>query len=276
MQTVHRVLGRPVLASAPGGRVCPVADTTAAAAAPHEHQGYISWHRDIANGVAYSAWPFPYARQLKASIWLYDVSVDGAPLTLVPGSHRLPNAPQQTLDGVWQGGRGHNRKVPPHVAVPYGLYNTEREGETEYTSFFNAAQGEAGEVLPRGYDEDGRPLWIADPAVDLPSVAMPNCVRCAVPAGWCVLFDTCAYHVALPNNSGRDRVGTIAGFSSAGGTPMDVPAEHLELLERQGTLPPQCKEALGLPLTAAEVAAVAPEREAAERWIRRRTGGHSN
>ena len=42
METVHRVLGRPTFASAPGGRVCPVADT---ANAPHEGQGYISWHR---------------------------------------------------------------------------------------------------------------------------------------------------------------------------------------------------------------------------------------
>ena len=42
METVHRVLGRPTFATAPGGRVCPVADT---ANAPHEGQGYISWHR---------------------------------------------------------------------------------------------------------------------------------------------------------------------------------------------------------------------------------------
>ena len=69
---------------------------------------------------------------LKASIYLYDVSEDGAPLTLVPGSHRLPNAPQQTLDGVWQGGRGHNRKVPPHVATPYGLYDTATAAELAY------------------------------------------------------------------------------------------------------------------------------------------------
>ena len=228
--------------------------------------------RDIANGVAYNAWPFPYARVLKASIYLYDVPLDGAPLTLVPGSHRLPNAPQQTLDRAWQGGRGHNRKVPPNVATPYGSYDTDTDGEAHYTSFFNPG---AGAEQPRGYrEEDGAPLWVADPAVDLPSAAMPNCVPCAVPAGWCVLFDTCCWHVALPN-TGRDRVGTIAGFS-AGGTPMDVPAEHLALLEREGTLTPQRKAALGLELTDAEAAAVAPAREAAERWVRRRTGGHSN
>ena len=79
---------------------------------------------------------------LKASIYLYDVPADGAPLTLLPGSHRLPNAPQQTLDRAWQGGRGHNRKVPPHIAMPHGQYDAGTEGETEYTSFLNAATGE--------------------------------------------------------------------------------------------------------------------------------------
>ena len=35
----------------------------------------------------------------QASIYLYDVPEAGGPLTLVAGSHRLPKAPQQTLDG---------------------------------------------------------------------------------------------------------------------------------------------------------------------------------
>eukprot|EP01049_Picozoa_sp_SAG25_P002082 SAG25_NODE_103_length_15482_cov_9.187415_12_plen_120_part_00 len=82
---------------------------------------------------------------------------------------------------------------------------------TETPTFWHARRGES---LQRGYDEaTGRPLWTADPALDLAASQMPNCVRCAVPAGHVVLFDTCIYHVALPNTSRRDRVGTIASFS---------------------------------------------------------------
>lgn len=110
---------------------------------------------------------------------------------------------------------------------------------------------------------------------DLPSAAMPNCVRCCVPAGWAVLFDTASYHVALPNTSQRDRVGTIAGFS-VDAPPMQIPQHHIEALCHEGTWTARRKAAFGLELTAEEAAEVAPAREAAARWIRRQTGGYSN
>ena len=80
----------------------------------------------------------------------------------MPGSHRLPNAPQQTLQRSFRGGRGHYHK-PQSPTRP--------------------------EHLPPGYKPDGSPAWIAT-ADDLAPSQMPNCVRCAVPAGWAVLFDT--------------------------------------------------------------------------------------
>jgi ectoine hydroxylase-related dioxygenase (phytanoyl-CoA dioxygenase family) len=104
-QVMHRVLGQPVLASAAGGRVVPVADSATA----HATDGYISWHRDISGGLGYDCWPFPHSRSVKTSVFLYDVPEDGAPLTILPGSHRLPNAPQQTLAATFRGGRGHYR-----------------------------------------------------------------------------------------------------------------------------------------------------------------------
>ena len=81
-----------------------------------------------------------------------------------------------------------------------------------------------------------------------------------VPAGWFVVFDTCIWvspahdsvlacllslitvccgrqHVALPNTSESDRVGTIAGFN-AQSTPMAIPPPHLALLESEGSLTP--------------------------------------
>ena len=137
--------------------------------------------------MGYDCWPYPFSRSIKVSTWLYDVPEDGGALTFVPGSHRLPNAPQQTLDGTFAGGRGHYRK-------PLRL----GDGAS---SFFHAQKGVE---LPRGYDESGFPLWVADGG-DLASTEMPNCVRCAVPAGSMVVFDTCIWHVAVPNTSTSDR-----------------------------------------------------------------------
>lgn len=92
MSVIHRVLGRPVPFQGSGGRFLPVAEDEV-----HSETGYISWHRDISNGVAYDKWPYPFGRSIKVSTFLYDVPEDGGCLTFVPGSHRLPNAPQQTL-----------------------------------------------------------------------------------------------------------------------------------------------------------------------------------
>ena len=71
----------------------------------------------------------------------------------------MPNAPQQTLERSFCGGRGHYHK-PQSPTRPA--------------------------TIPQGYNDDGSPAWIGEPGRDLPSVAMPNCVQCAVQAGVCV------------------------------------------------------------------------------------------
>jgi hypothetical protein len=200
IEVLHRVLGQPPVVSelneGLGGFVIPTSDGT-----PFDEAGYISWHRDRLTH--YAGWPFPEARSIKASCYLYDVGPDSAPLTLVPGSHRLPNPPQRTLDGLpFQGGRGHYYKpFDPSPPRP--------------------------EHLPRGVDENGLPRWIADPANDLPQLAMvrlhtvviiyafrsrmsfknvvpslliaaqPNCVQCTVQAGSMVLWDNATWHTGL-------------------------------------------------------------------------------
>ena len=248
LQVVHRVIGHfPVVSALNeglGGFVIPANDGRT----PHEEQGYISWHRDQLTH--YAGWPFPAARSIKASCYLYDVDASGAPLTVVPGSHRLPNPPQHTLAGVFQGGRGHYVK-PDDNTAPQAAY------------------------LPRGRHPDGLSRWIADASKDLPSLAMPNCIQCTVPAGWMVVWDNNLYHTATANTSGRDRVGHICGFGAITERlgPMQMPTKHLAALERQGSLGAWRKAAFGMRLTTAEEGQLSEPREAAERWIARWTGG---
>jgi hypothetical protein len=80
----------------------------------------------------------------------------------------------------------------------------------------------------------------------------------------------------VPNLSQRDRVGTIAGFSADSSSPPTLPSTILEALEVEGLMSARRKAAFGLELQPEEAAKLRPEREAAERWIARRTGGHSN
>ena len=192
---------------------------------------------------------YPSNRQIKVSTFLYDVPIDGGALTLVPGSHRMPNAPQQTLERSFCGGRGHYHK-PQSPTRPA--------------------------TIPQGYNDDGSPAWIGEPGRDLPSVAMPNCVQCAVQAGSAVAFDISCWHVAVPNlSSSSDRVGTIVGYGSDGGG-MQLAPEHIDALEAAGRMTPLRKRSFGLEMTAQEQAELAAMDDAAQAWIHRRTGGHSN
>ena len=77
---------------------------------------------------------------------------------------------------------------------------------------------------------------------------MPNCVQCAVPAGWAVVWDNATWHTATANTSGRDRVGSICGYGAIEARlgPMAVPAAHLAALAAGGALTPVRKAAFGL------------------------------
>lgn len=60
------------------------------------------------------------------------------------------------------------------------------------------------------------------------------------------------------------------------GAAYKVPEAHLAALEREGRMAPHRKAAFGLELTEEEQAVVAPELEAAQRYVRRWTGGNAN
>ena len=84
LQTAHRVLGRPPTLSGTGGVVIPPADDV-----PHSEDGYLSWHRDHGVGWAGENWPYPKSRDLKCSIYLYDVPDDGGCLVSPPSPTTL-------------------------------------------------------------------------------------------------------------------------------------------------------------------------------------------
>ena len=81
--------------------------------------------------------------------------------------------------------------------------------------------------------------------------------------------------MAVPNlSSSSDRVGTIVGYGSDGG--MQLAPEHIDALEAAGRMTPLRKRSFGLEMTAQEQAELAAMDDAAQAWIHRRTGGHSN
>ena len=57
---------------------------------------------------------------------------------------------------------------------------------------------------------------------------------------------------------------------------MQLAPEHIAALEIQGRMTALRKRSFGIHMTAEERAALAPLDEAAQAWIHRRTGGHSN
>ena len=59
-----------------------------------DRKGYTYWHRDTSRP---DAWPVPSTRTIKAFIYIHDVSENGGPLSVVPGSHRLACGPWETL-----------------------------------------------------------------------------------------------------------------------------------------------------------------------------------
>lgn len=105
----------------------------------------------------------------------------------------------------------------------------------------------------------------------------------------------------VPNTSHSDRVGTIVSYSADGGA-MPIPPAHRQQLEcvhpllhrrathgmqqhfdggrgvrrRAGQMTALRKVTFGLELSDDEAMELRPAVEAAEAWISRRTGGHSN
>ena len=129
-----------------------------------------SWHRDKP---PCDGWPLPHYRVVKAIVYLWDVRPGGGATGLVPGSHRLPEGPRQTL---------------------YGRYT---RGDQDV--------GGADD----GDNSIGAPPT-EGPA--LPHSLMPNHLECVGTAGTAVCFDTSIWHTGLPNVSRDDRRSVIVGY----------------------------------------------------------------
>ena len=96
--------------------------------------GYIAWHRDKP---PCDGWPLPNYRVVKMFVSFWDLPADGGATAVVPGSHRLPEGPSQTLSrGFSSGGRTdaerskqnllHHSQMPNHfvAALPAGGQGT--------------------------------------------------------------------------------------------------------------------------------------------------------
>ena len=64
--------------------------------------GYVQWHKDTPRP---EQWPRPSQRYVKAFTYIFDCQLSGGESGLVPGSHRLPDGPEQTLDVHYRSGR---------------------------------------------------------------------------------------------------------------------------------------------------------------------------
>ena len=82
--------------------------------------GYCVWHQDVPPP---DRWPRPKQRYVKTFTNLWAVPFNGGESGLVPGSHRLPEGPEQTLHVRFRSGRnvGYNvydEKCLPQSAMP--------------------------------------------------------------------------------------------------------------------------------------------------------------
>ena len=106
---------RYVTCGLPSGRLVPVFEG---------EDGYCSWHRDQ---LPIGAWPYAVPRTVKAIFTFFDIAVDGGPTAVVPRSHRLPEAPEQTVSESFTGG-GQLAGELPLAAMPNNVQATCRAG----------------------------------------------------------------------------------------------------------------------------------------------------
>ena len=144
-------------------------------------------------------------------MYLWDVQPGGGATGLVPGSHRLPEGPRQTL---------------------YGRYT---RGDQDVGG---ADDGDNSILAP---PTEG-------PA--LPHSSMPNHLECVGAAGTAVIFDTSIWHTGLPNVSHDERRSVIVGYRSsetrAPGHACGLAEATVHRLAREGKLPPVRRRLMGL------------------------------
>lgn len=93
-EVLHHVIGDNVRCWQSLARTLP-ATTDRAGDDPLARAAYSTWHRDSTG--APDSWLLPEHRVVKTFTYLFDVSEDGGCTTLVPGTHRLPGGPRETI-----------------------------------------------------------------------------------------------------------------------------------------------------------------------------------
>lgn len=114
---------------------------------------------------------------MKTFTYLFDVPEDGGCTTLVPGTHRLPGGPRETLRCRFAG-----------AAHDFGL-----------AAAGAAEQGSAGEVVP------------------MPASSMPNQLPMAVEGGTVFLFDNAVWHTVRALTHADLRLSLLRGLLGPSG-----------------------------------------------------------
>ena len=96
----------------PGGRVVPPEDQVPGPepGTTGGDGGYTSWHRDSPPP---DGWPTPHSRRVKAFCSFWDTPANGGSTAVVPGSHRTPAGPKDTLSRKFTGGGFVHSERPP-------------------------------------------------------------------------------------------------------------------------------------------------------------------
>ena len=103
-------------------------------------------------------WPLPNYRSIKCFVNFWDVAENGGPTACVPGTHRLPEGPQQTLAKTFnQGGRTAEELAAEGVGLAHTLMpNHFKAAMPAGTAmFFNTSIWHTGMPNTSGQDRRG-------------------------------------------------------------------------------------------------------------------------
>lgn len=104
-----------VVAPRPRLRLCGVQARTVIPQPVETFAGYTNWHTDSSST---DGWPHPHERIVKVFLPLFDVTVEGGPSAVVPGTHRLPETPAQVAKFGTRGGLQQDKEGLPPEAMP--------------------------------------------------------------------------------------------------------------------------------------------------------------
>ena len=142
----------------------------------------------------------------------------GGATAVVPGSHRTPAGPKDTLGSkVLTAATPHLTRLPQHLRTTFYPRQPParcclRAEPLVCARVLCALSGCSVQFTGGGFVPSPRP---AD-GDGLPMAAMPNHLPLALPAGVTFLIDQAIWHCALPNTSEHPRRNVIMGIGTAG------------------------------------------------------------